>query len=279
MDDAAIFSTHSGGNVCMKEREIASGYPGEPCLFLPRLHATLESVWKAASIAVSPMPLWQDFHGFQYATDGVPPHRVAPVEIDRRIRARLTPLGEERHPNLAGELKYYSGYAHRNMHLVESSYWRYLKTITDVLTPANITIFFNQSGTNFEGLSEMKVCHCDPHQCLFHNGKKGPLVKASDVYEVEPGEIDGVLPEDENTTTGADAARRLGEHGQTLANEAAHKTAAMGLENAAVGGVAGAVPGDQDEVAEKMRGGIPQEEQNDEYEGDDEEAVGGHQDL
>ena len=36
----------------------------------------------------------------------------------------------------------------------------------------------------FQGLSEMKICHCDPHKCLFHNGKKGPLEKPSDVYEV-----------------------------------------------------------------------------------------------
>jgi len=216
MHPNGTFSTHSGGNVCIKEKEEATGYPGDPCLFLPRLHRTLETVWKVASISVTPMPLWQDFHGFQYATDGpTPPHRIAGIEIDRRIRARLTVLGDEKHPNLKGELRYYSGYAHRNMHLMETSYWKYLKTITDVLTPDAIKQFFQKSGTNYEGLSEMKVCHCDPSKCLFHNGKKGPLVKASDVYEVEPGEIDDeILPGDprlnkEPTVNGAAAASRL----------------------------------------------------------------------
>ena len=156
MASDAMFSSHSGGNVCIKEREEASGYPGEPCQFLPRFHATLKTIWKAASIAVSPMPLWQDFHGFQYATNLVPPHRIAPFEIDRRIRARLIPLGEERHPNLIGELRYYGGYAHRNMHLMESSYWKEIKTIRDVLTPDNVKLFFNQSGTQFEELSPLR---------------------------------------------------------------------------------------------------------------------------
>jgi len=203
MNPDGMFSTHSGGNVCINHREEANGYPGEPCMFLPRLHSTLESVWKHASIALSPMPLWQDFHGFQYATDtALPPHALAGYDIDQRLRERLTMKGKESHPNLAGRLQYYSGMAHMNMHKVELTYWNWMKGVTDVLTPAAIKKFFKSSGTSYEGLSEMKVCHCDPHQCIFHNGMKGPLRKASDVYEVED-EIYG------ESLTGEEAAARI----------------------------------------------------------------------
>jgi len=183
MTPEGVFGTHSGGNVCLPQDEELSGYPGGPCKYMPRLFSTLKSIWKHASVVVSPMALWQEFHGFMFATDGVPTHRIPGIEVDRRLRERLSPPGKESHPNLAGKLRYYGGMTHVHMHRMTDFYWDFMKSITDVLTPQMIQESFADSEANHEGLSEMKICHCDPSKCLFHNGVKGPLTKESDVYE------------------------------------------------------------------------------------------------
>jgi len=185
-----VFSSHAGGNVCIPAMEQDAGYPGEPCKFSPRLLSTLKATWKNASTSVVPMPLWQEFHAFVYATDGVAPHRLPGIEVDRRLRNRLVRNGDESHPNLAGQLRYYCGFIHRNMHMIARRYWDFFKKETTVLTPQVLKVMFQDTNTDVQGLSEMRVCHCDPTQCIFHNGLRGPLVEASDVYEVEENPLD-----------------------------------------------------------------------------------------
>jgi len=48
---------------------------------------------------------------------------------------------------------------------------------------------FKNSKANDEGLSEMKICRCDPTLCVYHNGLKGPLMRESDVYETDGDDI------------------------------------------------------------------------------------------
>jgi len=183
-----VFGTHSGGNVCIPEEEELYGYPGEPCRFMPRLFNTLKDIWEHATVAASPMALWQEFHGFMYASDGRVPHKISAIETDKIMRGRLIAPGSESHPNLKGELRYYGGMTHAHMHKLPKFYLDYFQTVTEILTPEMIKESFSDSETNHEGLSEMKICACDPKECLFHNGVRGPLKRESDVYETDDDE-------------------------------------------------------------------------------------------
>lgn len=175
--------------MCIPHDEELSGYPGEPCNFIPRMHNTFKSLWKHASIAVSPMPLWQEFHGFMFATNATPPHQLAGRVIDQRLNARLAPAGTESHPNLRGQLRYYSGMAHSNMFFMQPFYKKFIQTVPETLTPKMIEESFKNSKANDEGLSEMKICRCDPSLCVYHNGLKGPLMRESDVYETDGDDV------------------------------------------------------------------------------------------
>jgi len=190
-----VFSSHAGGNVCTPDAEVAAGYPGDVCFFFPRFYNTLKATWANVSASVVPMPLWQEFHAFVVATDLSAPHSVSGIQVDHELRKRLTRFGEERHPNLAGKLRYYSSFIHMNMHMLASDYWDFFRKEAGVLTPEGIKEMFKDSGADSQGLSEMKVCSCDPRKCIFANGVRGPLKDIGDVYEVEvnpPNLMDGV---------------------------------------------------------------------------------------
>merc|ERR1712196_575668 len=70
--------------------------------------------------------------------------------------------------------------------MMAKEYWEFFTKVNGTLTPKVIDVMFKHSATDFEGLSEMKICSCVPEKCVFHNGVRGPLVDEGDVYETDP---------------------------------------------------------------------------------------------
>jgi len=274
MADGAIFGTHSGGNVCIPHDEELSGYPGEPCNFIPRMHNTFKQLWNRSSIAVSPMPLWQEFHGFMFATNATPPHELSGREVDQRLQSKLAPAGTESHPNLKGQLRYYSGMTHSNMFFMQPFYKTFIQSVPETLTPEMIEKSFKNSKANDEGLSEMKICRCDPTLCVYHNGLKGPLMRESDVYETDgddvsvdpqnpdgppvieaPAETDAATSEaagaDAATSEAAGADAASDAAGADAANDAAGANAASDAAGANAASDAGGAGGDSKNAGTK----------------------------
>jgi len=179
-----LFATHSGGDVCVSGK-MHDGYPEDICRTMPRLLATLKTVWANASVAVVPLPTWQEFHGFMYASDGIVPHQLGTAKVKQLLEKKLRTAQEGAHPNLVGErnLRYYGAEIHERMHQLQPPYKKFLHTQHEILTSEAIKRIFKDWGPGYDGLTEMVKCPCDPSHCLFRNGLKGPLRKYDDVYD------------------------------------------------------------------------------------------------